>query len=129
MRQRIVVTLLVALVVGSAGLARFAAAGATMGLDGQTERGRNANSRSPKIRPEIGLVRYGGGNWKTLTNTRRYGVLIVAAANANSAGAQPGRALLYGCGGVIPNATWSASCGVSWRQAVANNWLLKDAHG
>jgi hypothetical protein len=129
MRQRILATLLVALVVGSAGFSRFAAAGNTMGLGGQTEVGRDANSRAPKVRPETGLVRYGSGNWRMLTNTRRYGVLIVGAANAKYAGAQPGRALIYGCGVTIPKADWSALCGVSWREALANNWLLKDANG
>jgi hypothetical protein len=29
----------------------------------------------------------------------------------------------------IPNASWSASCGVPWSEAVSNNWLLKDANG
>ena len=129
MRQRIVVTLFVALVVSSAGLSRLAATGATMGLVAEAERGGDANSRSPKIRPEAGLIRYGSSNWQTLRNTRRYGVLIVGAANAKSAGAQPARTLLYGCGVIIPKADWSASCGVSWREAAANNWLLKDANG
>jgi hypothetical protein len=55
MRQRILATLFVALVVSSAGLSRFAAAGNTMGLDGQAELGSDA--RSPKIRPETGLIR------------------------------------------------------------------------
>jgi hypothetical protein len=75
------------------------------------------------------LIRCGSGNWRTLTNTRRYGVFIVGPANARFAGAQRGRALIYGCGVSIPNASWSASCGVSWKEAVANNWLLKDANG
>jgi hypothetical protein len=129
MRQRLLATLFIALFVSSAGLSRFAAAGNTVGLDRQTELGGEANKRSPRIRPEAGLIRYGSGNWRTLTNTRRYGVFIVGPANANAAGAQPGRALIYGCGVSIPNASWSASCGVSWREAVANNWLLKDANG
>jgi hypothetical protein len=129
MRQRILATLFVALVVSSAGLSRFAGAGNTVGLDGQTELSGDANKRAPRIRPEAGLIRYGSGNWHTLTNTRRYGVFIVSAANARFAAARRGRALIYGCGVVIPNAGWSADCGVSWREAVANNWLLKDANG
>ena len=129
MRQHTLATLVVAVVVGSAGLSCFAAAGNTIGLGGEAEFGRDANSRAPKVRPEIGLVRYGSGNWATLSKTRRYGVLIVGAANAKSAGAQPGRTLLYGCGGVIPNVSGSGLCGVSWQEAVANNWLLKDASG
>jgi hypothetical protein len=129
MRQRILATLFVALVVSSAGLSRFAAAGNTVGLDGQAQPGGAVNSRSPRIRPEAGLIRYGSGNWRTLTNTRRYGVFIVGAANAKSAGAHGGRTLIYGCGVTIPNGSSSASCGVSWGDAAANNWLLKDANG
>ena len=128
-RQRILATLFVAFVVSAAGLSRFAGAGASVGLDGQTELGGYANNRSPRIRPEAGLIRYGSGNWHTLTNTRRYGVLIVGAANAKTAGAQPGRTLIYGCGVAIPKASWSASCGVSWKEAAAKDWLLKDADG
>ena len=56
-------------------------------------------------------------------------MLIVGAANAKTAGAQPGRTLIYGCGVAIPNASWSARCGVSWKEAVAKDWLLKDANG
>jgi hypothetical protein len=129
MRQGILTTLFVALVLCSAGLSRFAAAGNTAGPDRQAELGGDATNRSPKIRPETGLIRYGSGSWGSLTKTRRYGVLIVGVFNAKSAGAHRGRALLYGCGGIIPKASWSADCGVSWRQAVANNWLLKDANG
>jgi hypothetical protein len=130
MRERIVVTLLLALVASLVGLSRFAAAGKTMGGgDGQSELSGYANTGSARVRSEAGVVRLGSGNWQTLTNRGRYGVLVVGAANANFAGAQPGRALIYGCGINIPNATWSGSCGVSWREAVANNWLLKDANG
>jgi hypothetical protein len=128
MGRRIFATLFIALFVGLAGLSRFAAAGNTI-VGVKVELGSDANTRSPKIRSEAGLVRLGSGNWHTLTNTGRYGVIIVGAANAKSAAAEPGRALIYGCGVNIPNATWSGTCGVSWREAVANNWLLKDANG
>ena len=129
MRQRILATLFVVLLLGSAGLSRFAGTGNTIGTYNQTELDAHADKRSPAIRAELGLIRYGSRNWDALTNTRRYGVLIVGAANAKFAGARRGRALLYGCGVVIPDASWSADCGVSWREAVANNWLLKDADG
>jgi hypothetical protein len=66
----------------SAGLSRFAAAGNTVGLVRRTELRGDANKRSPRIEPEAGLIRYASGNWRTLTNTRRYGVFIVGPANA-----------------------------------------------
>ena len=117
-RQRILATLFVAFVVSAAGLSRFAGAGASVGLHGQTELGGYANNRSPRIRPEAGLIRYGSGNWHTLTNTRRYGVLIVGAANAKTAGAQPGRTLIYG--------VWR---GHSEGQLVSELWRLMEGGG
>jgi hypothetical protein len=77
----------------------------------------------------IGMIRTGGGNWGTLSNTDKYSVLVVSAGNADAAGTKPGRALTWGCGVNVPNATWSSTCGVSWSDAVANNWLLKDSSG
>src|SRR5439155_23833701 len=47
----------------------------------------------------------------------------------NSAGAQPGRALMYSCGTNTPPDATSAECGVSYADAVANNWILRDASG
>src|SRR5207249_2604678 len=79
--------------------------------------------------PGIGLVRFGGGNWSTLTNLDKYSVMIVGAGGANSAGYQPGRSLMYACGANMPPDSSSAACGVSYTDAVANNWILKDASG
>jgi Hypothetical glycosyl hydrolase family 15 len=77
----------------------------------------------------IGVVRFGGGNWGSLTNTSKYSALIVSAGNANSAGAQAGRALMYACGTNMPSDSTSAECGVSYSDALANDWILKDASG
>ena len=81
--------------------------------------------------PGTGLIRLGSDNWGTLSNTDKYSVIIATAPNANSAGAQPGRALMYACGTNTQSqsTTQSASCGVSFTDAVANNWVLKDASG
>jgi hypothetical protein len=125
MRQRIVAVLLVAVFVGSAGLA----ADGTAVSQTQRERAGEATKRSPKIRPEAGLIRLGSGNWRDATNTDRYGVIVASPANANSAGAQRGRALMYACGTNMPADQASALCGVSFAHASANGWILKDDSG
>src|SRR5437764_10415445 len=79
--------------------------------------------------PGFGLIRLGGGNWGTLTNTDKYSVIIASAADANSAGAQPGRALMYACGTNTPPDSTSSTCGVPYSTALANNWVLKDSSG
>ena len=71
----------------------------------------------------------GGGNWHTLTHTNQYGVIITSSGNAAYARRQPGRILLYACGTNTPSDTTSAGCGVSYADAMANNWVLKDASG
>src|SRR3989442_10600701 len=103
MRQRILATLFVALFMSLAGLSRFGAAGTTMVFGVRPVLGTDANARSPKVRLDAGLVRLGSGNWSGLTNAHRYGVIVASAANANFAGAQPGRALMYACGTNIPS--------------------------
>ena len=75
------------------------------------------------------MIRLGGGNWSTLSNTSKYSVLLASSDNASAAGAQPGRSLMYSCGTNMPPDAGSASCGVSYADAVANNWILKDASG
>ena len=81
------------------------------------------------VRLEAGLIRTGGGNWHTLTHTNRYAVIVTSSGNARYARRQPGRILLYSCGTNMPPDSTSASCGVSYADAVANNWILKDASG
>jgi hypothetical protein len=75
------------------------------------------------------LIRLGGGNWGTLTNTDKYSTMIVSPGNASAAGAQPGRALMTACGTNEAPDSSSAYCGVSYADAVANGWVLKDASG
>src|SRR6266568_2637477 len=77
----------------------------------------------------IGLVRLSGSNWGSLTNTDKYGVILASAGNATYAGAQPARALMYACGDNTFASTASASCGVSYTDAEANGWVLKDSTG
>jgi hypothetical protein len=126
MRQRILATLFIAFFVSLAGLSRFAAAGNTMVLGVQPELGSDANTRSPKVRLDAGLIRLGGGNWSGVTNAHRYGVIVASPANANSAGIQPGRALMYACGTNIHSDQTSALCGVSFAYAAAKDWILRD---
>jgi hypothetical protein len=128
MSQRIFLTLVVVFFASSIGLAGFALAGDTIVVDGGRELSDD-NAGVVRVRADAGLIRTGSGNWGTLSNTNKYGVLIVGHGNAGRAGTKPGRALTWGCGVNIPNATWSAGCGVSWADAVANNWLLKDGNG
>lgn len=125
-RQRIFAALFVALIVSLAGLSRLAAGGTTTQLDGRPTLGRNANAGAGKVRPEAGLIRLGGGNWGALTNANQYGVIVASSGNANSAGAQPGRALMYACGTNMPSDQTSALCGVSFAHAAAKDWILKD---
>ena len=47
----------------------------------------------------------------------------------SAAGAQPGRALMTVCGTNEAPDSSSAGCGVSYADAVANGWVLKDASG
>src|SRR5438094_102494 len=79
--------------------------------------------------PGTGLIRLGGGNWGTLSNTDKYSVMLVSPENANAAGALPGRALMYACGTSTMTSSASAACGVSYNDAVANNWVLKNSSG
>ena len=71
----------------------------------------------------------GGGNWGTLSNTSSYNVLLVSSGNANAAGALSARSLMYACGTNMPSDGTSAECGVSYADAVANGWILKDSSG
>jgi hypothetical protein len=91
--------------------------------------GRNPARGASGPMPGVGLIRLGGGNWGTLTNTDKYSVMVASPSNANSAGALPGRALMTVCGVGEPPDSSSASCGVSYSDAVANGWLLKDSSG
>ena len=50
----------------------------------------------------VGVVRLGGGNWSTLSNTNQYSVMLASSNNASAAGAQPGRSLMYSCGTNMP---------------------------
>jgi Hypothetical glycosyl hydrolase family 15 len=129
LRQRTLATLFVAVLVSSAGVFRVAAAGNSMPVDAHSDLKRDVIRRAPKIRPEAGLIRLGSGNWSGLTNAARYGVIIASPANANAAGAQPGRALMYACGTNTFTSETSALCGVSFAYASSKGWVLKDANG
>jgi len=129
MRQRILATLFIAFLASLAGFSRFAAVGNRMVLAFQPVFGSDAETGSPKVRLDAGLIRLGGGNWSGLTNAHRYGVIVASAANANSAGAQPGRALMYACGTNMPSDQTSALCGVSFAYAAAKGWILRDESG
>src|SRR5438128_2355323 len=128
MRQHILAILFITFFVSLASLGHFAAAGNTIALGIQPELGSDAKTHLPTARLDAGLIRLGGGNWSGLTNAHRYGVIVASPPNANSAGAQPGRALMYACGTNMPADQTSALCGVSFAYAAAKDWILKDAN-
>jgi hypothetical protein len=128
MRRRALAIILVVLLAGAVGLSWLSrAAPSTSGSAHGLRKDENRNDLARRL--EAGLVRMGSGNWGTLTNTKKYRIIVASYGNARHAGSLPGRALLAACGVNIPRVRWSAECGVSWDTAVANNWILKDASG
>ena len=85
--------------------------------------------RVPPVKLDAGLIRTGSGNWRKLAHVNQYGVIVTSAGNARYARRQPGRILLYACGTNMPSDSTSAECGVSYADALANNWILKDSSG
>jgi hypothetical protein len=91
---------------------------------------RASPAPAPHVRLDAGLVRTGGGNWTTLSNVARYGFIVVGAQNANAAGVEPGRAVMYACGtSTFTDDATSSACGVPYSKAVASDWILRDAAG
>jgi hypothetical protein len=72
-----------------------------------------------------GLVRT-AGRLATVGGQGRYAMLIVTAGEATAAAREPGRSLVYFAGTDV-NTRWDA--GVSYRQAAARGWLLRDGAG
>jgi Hypothetical glycosyl hydrolase family 15 len=75
--------------------------------------------------PGIGIKRW-GETYRTASGYDRYSYVNVGPADAAAAGALPTKSLVYTSGtSVYPG--WSA--GMTYQEALANNWLLKDASG
>ena len=75
--------------------------------------------------PGTGILRY-GTNWSTGSGYDRYSYVTVTRGDAAKAGALPTKSLVYMSGTSIQT-SWST--GVSYQEALANGWLLKDASG
>jgi hypothetical protein len=90
---------------------------------------KSANGATNPPNTGIGVIRLGGGNWGSLSNVDKYSAFLVSSGNANAAGSQTGRALMYACGTNMPSDSTSSECGVSYSEALANNWILKDSSG
>jgi hypothetical protein len=77
--------------------------------------------------PSISILRLGNA-WSAATGYSRYPTVIVDRANAVAAAALPSttRVLVYHAG-VDININWTT--GVSYADALANGWLLKDSSG
>jgi hypothetical protein len=75
--------------------------------------------------PSIGLLHL-GDTLSNASNQSSYSTVIVSPDDAPAAAALPGRSLVYFAGPDV-NTQWNA--GVTYNQATANGWLLKDASG
>jgi len=73
----------------------------------------------------IGVLRY-GSTYSTGTGYDRYSYVAVGVGDASAAGSLPTTSLVY-MSGTSVQTSWST--GVSYQEALANNWLLKDAGG
>ena len=75
--------------------------------------------------PGIGVKRW-GNTYSTASGYDRYSYVNVGPGDAAKAGALATRSLVY-MSGTSVQTSWST--GVSYQEALANNWLLKDASG
>jgi threonine/homoserine efflux transporter RhtA len=75
--------------------------------------------------PGIGVKRW-GSTYSTASGYDRYAYVNVAPGDAAAAGALATKSLVY-MSGTSVQTSWST--GVSYQEALANNWLLKDASG
>ena len=72
-----------------------------------------------------GIVRF-GDTYSSGSGYDRYSYVMVSAHEAGAAGALPTTSLVY-MSGTSVQTSWST--GVTFDEAMANNWLLKDASG
>ena len=75
--------------------------------------------------PGIGVIRWGTA-YSAATGYDRYSYVDVTIGDAAKAGSLPTKSLVY-MSGTSVQTSWST--GVSYQEALANNWLLKDANG
>jgi hypothetical protein len=98
-----------------------AAVAVLLGIDSSP----SASASRGGVVPGIGLAHL-GDTLSNASNQRRYETLIVSQDDAPAAAALPGRSLVYFAGPDV-NTQWNA--GVTYSQATANGWLLRDASG
>jgi putative glycosyl hydrolase-like family 15 (GHL15) protein len=84
-----------------------------------------AGAGSPAQAPGTGILRY-GNSWSTGSGYDRYQYVTVGPGDAAAAGALATTSLVYMSGSSVQT-SWST--GVSYQEALANDWLLKDASG
>jgi Hypothetical glycosyl hydrolase family 15 len=81
--------------------------------------------RKPRILKATGILRY-GGRYAASSGYDRFQYVVVTREAAHSAARLPGVALVYTSGATLKR-DWST--GVSYAEASANGWLLRDASG
>jgi hypothetical protein len=84
-----------------------------------------ASAVASGVIPGIGLIHL-GDTLSNASNQSSYSTVVVSQDDAPAAAALPGRSLVYFAGPDV-NTQWNA--GVTYSQATANGWLLKDASG
>jgi hypothetical protein len=87
------------------------------------QRGATAAGSGPV--PGIAVHRY-GTTYPSASGYDRYSYVTVGVGDAAAAGALPTKSLVYMSGTTVQTG-WNT--GVSYQEALANNWLLKDANG
>jgi hypothetical protein len=98
-----------------------AAVAVLLGIDSSPSASASRNG----VVPGIGLAHL-GDTLSNASNQKHYQTVIVSQDDAPAAAALPGRSLVYFAGPDV-NTQWNA--GVTYSQATANGWLLRDASG
>ncbi len=104
------------------GLVCLVLAAALLSIDGHRA---NASAATSGPVAGIGIFR-NGTSYSTGSGYDRYSYITVGVGDASTAGALPTKSLVYMSGTSVQTA-WST--GVSYSEALANGWLLKDASG
>jgi Hypothetical glycosyl hydrolase family 15 len=84
-----------------------------------------AKPKPPRLLRGTGVMRL-GKSYPTASGYGRYAYVLVGRADAAAAARLPGKSLVYMSGTSIQQ-SWST--GVSYAEALASDWLLKDAAG
>jgi Hypothetical glycosyl hydrolase family 15 len=126
-----VFAVLLALIVTSIALAlAIRSSQSPMAAGSDPERSLASAKRKPEPRPAppleaTGVIRW-GDLFRKASGYNRYAYVIVGPADARAAARLVGRSLVYTSGTSIYK-SWSA--GMTYQEALANQWLLKDSSG